>query len=280
VLLLWMAAPACAIDILYVDYFGLGQDGFLDTDLKARSHAFDGFVFLPIKFITFGFVYEYRQYKWENSSPRLNRNQLPDNLQMTMMSLGWLQQWTPRWTTLIRFDPGIASDFEDVTWEDCYTRAYLVFLFTVNKQLSLMFGGGYTDQYEFPNPVPILGFDWRPRRDVHFNLMIPDRFHFRFAINKWIWPGFRGMLRGYSFRLSEKEPMDGARIHRRELRLGPILDIRLVADLFLNLECGAIVLNEFDYYDKHENRLLKGDRNGNWYVQTGLAYRFDLANLE
>ncbi|MDP8255416.1 MAG: DUF6268 family outer membrane beta-barrel protein [Candidatus Alcyoniella australis] len=279
-LLISIAMPAVALDIVYVDYFTLGRDTFYDTDLEAHSQGLDAFLFLPIKFITLGAVYELRDYDWHNQSQRISRNQLPDQLQMTMFSVGTLLDLNQRWKLLVRFDPGIASDFRDISIEDFYFRGYGVALFSYSKELSLMFGGGYTDQYEAPSPVPILGFDWRPTKDVQLSLMIPDRFHFRFAINDRFWPGIRGCLRGYSFRLSEDQPFDGSRIHRRELRLGPILDVRIVADLFFGIEAGAIVFNEFDIYDKHNRRIHKGDRAANWFAQAGLYYRFDLANLE
>ncbi len=197
---------------------------------------------------------------------------LPDMLMGLAVKVGMNWRFAPGWAVLLEVDPGLYSDFEDISADDVNAPTGLRLTWDQRENLTWSFGLRYDRYSEFP-VIPGVGLRWRVDDRWTVSLMVPrPAVEYRWSERVRWFAG--GELKGGGFRVAEDfgrrfgEPMlDNEQISYREIRVGGGVRVGLAKAVQATVEAGWMIDRRF-VYDEVD---LQFNGEGAPYMQIGLS---------
>ncbi len=200
---------------------------------------------------------------------------LPDKLQAVDAALGVGAALSDDLTLYAEFQPGVHSDFEDVTSKDVYYQGGLMVSWKFSEELSGLIGVYYGDDFGEPEIFPLIGAQWQIDDDWALDLFLPEYGVFSYRAADWLSIGLRGRLEGHQFRLSENIPWENTVACYEQILVGPFLDLHFSKRVSLRLEGGIATARTFEFRDDDSSaKLYDGDLENGAYVGGSLSYAF------
>ncbi|NJK92197.1 MAG: hypothetical protein HC904_10430 [Blastochloris sp.] len=200
---------------------------------------------------------------------------LPDTLQSTALVLGVDAVLSEKWLMRLDFQPGIYSDFEDISSDDFHVPILLGFSYFVDSRLQWIFGAGIGFFNDIP-VFPAVGVRWQFDDDWTLNGILPKP-NLVYRINEQLSASVGGELKGGSFRMSEdfgtivgNPALNNAIISYMEIRAGAGLVYQFHPAVALEADAGYMVYRRFDYF--RAETTMRGDPAP--YAQLGLKAKF------
>ena len=200
---------------------------------------------------------------------------IPEDVHSLALKLGNEWRFAERWIARFEVDPGLYSDFEDLSWDDFNAPFALRLTYSSTTNLTWVLGLGVDVRSDLP-VVGGPGVRWRFSPDWTLNLIMP-RPRIEFAANDLVTVFAGGELKSGSWRLSEDF---GARVNEaklnseivdyREIRVGAGLRWRMGRRWSATFDGGWVIDRRFTF--ERENLLLNGD--GAPYLQVGVVALF------
>jgi len=200
---------------------------------------------------------------------------VPHDVQSLALKLGHEWQFREGWILRLEADPGIYSDFEDLSSDDF--NAPFAFRLAYSPSSNLTWVAGINVDWRSGTPViggP--GVRWRFAPDWTLSLIMP-RPRIEYSPNRAVTFFAGGELKSGSWRVAEDfgrrvaEPaLDNEIIDYREIRAGAGARLRFGKNWTATLDGGWVIDRRFNY--DREDLLLNGD--GAPYLQLGLLASF------
>lgn len=200
---------------------------------------------------------------------------IPGEVHGVAAKLGAEWNISERWTLRMETDPGLYTDFEDVSLDDFNAPFGLRATYTPSPALTWVLGLNVDAR----SGLPIIGgpgVRWRFAPDWTLSLILP-RPRMELAATRSITAFVGGELKGGSWRVAEdfgrrrgEARLDQEMIDYREIRAGGGVRWRLDEHWSVSFDAGWVVDRRFTF--DREDVLLNGD--GAPYLQAGVLGRF------
>lgn len=183
---------------------------------------------------------------------------LPEKAQSFTLQASYRQRLDERWTVLASVKPGFHNADDAFNSEGFGVQVGAVGLYRSSDSFTWAFGVIYRSLAENDRRVlPALGFDWRPSGPWSVSVGFP-RSAVTYTVSSQVRVSFGVSARGGTYyvkepvgaALSSLPPVRDTVLDYAEIRLGFGLTYRPVPELELSATAGAIVYQNFDYYDR------------------------------
>jgi len=180
---------------------------------------------------------------------------LPDVLQQVTAIIGFDYQVNDQWLFRGELQPGIYSDFEDISWRDVNAPVVLGAVYVVDADLQWFLGLRVEVRSQYP-VLPAVGVRWRFADEWTLNLLVP-RPRLEYEINERLKAYVGAVIKAGTFKVGDRFGADHGRsdlnhatLSFLEARLGPgfVWDVR--PNVTLEVNAGYMVYRRFDYYDE------------------------------
>lgn len=259
-----------------------------DEDGKVRMHSVRAFatapipvadsVFLALRAAYQGLFVGYEDIVFSYPDGKggvFTEADLPDKLHALDAALGVGAALSDELSVYGEFQPGIHSDFEDVTSRDVYYQGGLMASWKFSEELTGLVGVYYGDDFGEPEVFPLLGVEWQIDDDWALDLFLPEYGVFGYRAAEWLTVGLRGRLEGHQFRLSEMTPWEDTVARYEQVLAGPFLDLHFSRHVSLRLEGGIATGRTFEFRDADSSaKLYDGDLEDGGYLGVSLAGYF------
>jgi hypothetical protein len=204
-----------------------------------------------------------------------DRAALPDVLQKVNALIGLDYQLNEQWLLRADFQPGIYSDFQEVSWRDVDAPMLLGAAYLANADLQWFFGLRLDFRSHY-SALPALGVRWRFADQWTLNLLWPNpRLEYEVSDRLKTYLGV-GADFG-TFRVSDhfgdhygRSDLNHAPLDYFEIRIGPGLSWKISPSVALEAEAGCMVYRRFDFFD--QDRVVRSDPTA--YIQVACHIRF------
>lgn len=211
---------------------------------------------------------------------------LPNTLQSAMFRLGADVELSDQWLMRVEIQPGIYSDFQDLSSRDLNMPAILGFTYLVDADLQWFFGLGIDPRFGarisnfYDSPVfPGVGVRWRFAEDWTLFFVLPTP-RIEYQINENLTAYLGAGVQGGTYRLADdfgtqvgRTDLNSEVVNYREVRVGPGLRWKLSETYSVEVEGGYIVERRFEFPDAQPKRLVI-ESEGAGYGSVGLSARF------
>lgn len=200
---------------------------------------------------------------------------VPNSLQTVNATIGAQWNFADSWTARVELQPGVYSDFEDISGGDFNAPGKLGLIWKVNPTLQLVAQVGVDVRRS--NPVlGGIGARWQFADDWTLSLLLPrPQLEYRLVPSTTLFAG--ASILGGTFRVADdlgtrtgRPELNSQDLEYREIRIGAGVRTRLGDRVTLQAEGGWAVDRRFHYDDA--NLLLNGD--GAPYVGASLSVAF------
>ncbi len=200
---------------------------------------------------------------------------LPNSLYGIGVPLGFNWRFREQWELRFNIQPGVYSDFKDITGDDVFVPITLGVTYTLNT--NLLFVGGFSIEYRRDVPVlPYLGARWRLADHWTLSLLFP-RPGIEFQPNQRLALFAGAGLRGGAAQVNEhfgtdvgRPELNNTTLTYWEFRGGAGLRYRLIRGLTAELDGGWTFERRFVFREPDVTLKTKGAP----YVQVSLNTRF------
>lgn len=201
---------------------------------------------------------------------------LPHTLQSAALVVGADFLLNRHWVLRFELQPGVYSDWEDLSWSrDVNVTGLVGASYIVSPKLQLI-GGFFFDPW---SDLPVLagvGVRWEFADQWTLNLVMPKpRLEFKPREEVTLFVG--GEWRSGSYRVANdfgrnrgNPKLDGAVVSYREIRAGAGVEWNLLPSVVVSIEGGWMIDREWDFH--RADTRMSGDGAG--YGQIGLTGRF------
>ncbi|HUJ09698.1 MAG TPA: DUF6268 family outer membrane beta-barrel protein [Verrucomicrobiae bacterium] len=195
--------------------------------------------------------------EWQRSDLRVPDNvPLPKTLQQASAIVGLDCQLTDQWLLRTELDPGIYSDFKDVSWRDVNAPFLLTAACVVDADFQWFVGLRLNLYSQYP-VWPVLGLRWKFADEWTLNLILPHP-RLEYDVNERLKLYLGGRVQGGTYRVSDDFGTDHGDprlnhelLDQYELRVGPGVSWRLLRNMTIDLDVGYMVYREFNFFDHH-----------------------------
>ena len=195
--------------------------------------------------------------EWQRSEFRVPDNApLPDALQQVSAIVGVDCQLTDQWLLRAELDPGIYSDFKDVSWRDVNAPLLLTAACVVDADFQ-WFAGLRVNVYSQYPVWPLLGLRWKFADEWTLHLILPSP-RLEYDVNERLKLYVGGRVQGGTYRVADDFGTDHGIpklnheiVDQYELRIGPGVSLRILRNMTIELDAGYMVYREFNYFDRH-----------------------------
>jgi hypothetical protein len=187
---------------------------------------------------------------------------VPNVLQKVNALIGLDYQLTDQWLLRADLQPGVYSDFQDVSWRDVDAPLLMGAAYLVNSDLQWFFGVRVDLRSQYP-ALPALGVRWRFADQWTLNLMLPNpqlEYDLSDKLKAYLSIGaeFGTFTVGDHFGSDRGRPdLNHAVLDYFEVRVGPGVAWKIRPSVTLEAEGGCMVYRRFDFFD--QDRVLRSD---------------------
>ncbi len=227
-------------------------------DLRHHALRLDGVHTIPLgndaSYLIGG---SWRRFEFSNLSAPI-----PESVDALTMKLGYSRTLSPQWTLLGEIDPGLYSDFKDISRDDFNAPIGLRVAYAVSRELQWLFGMNI--DFRSSNPV-IGGFGlrWQFARDWTLAFIVPEP-RLEYALSPTVRLTAGASLRGGTFRVAEnfgrrrgRAELDNQDIDFREITAGFGARWEVKPGLNVSATAGWMIDRRFEFDDR--DLLLNGD---------------------
>jgi hypothetical protein len=181
---------------------------------------------------------------------------VPDHLHKLSANFGFDYAIKDQWLLHTEVQPGIYTDFADVTWRDVDAPFVLTAAYVVDADLQWFLGLRADVRSRYP-VLPVLGVRWKFADDWTLRLILPEpRLEYELTdhLNAYFGVGIKAgtFTVGEDFGTDHGRPdLNNAAMDYVEVRVGPGLAWSIRPDMTLEADAGYMVFRRFDYVDKH-----------------------------
>ena len=146
--------------------------------------------------------------------------------------------------------------------------------FSVSERTIVGAGVSYNSDLGSPYPVPFLHYAYDAGW-FRCELGIPSDAVVLFVPHECVEIGVKAVLTGEEYRVSVEgdDELDKMMVQTSTVDVDPVLGVRTVGGLWINLFGGYTLYNVFSAVDYEGDELLDIDLENTWFVAGGLAYR-------
>ncbi len=197
---------------------------------------------------------------------------IPDSLQSAAVRVGNDWRFAEHWNLRTEVDPGLYSDFEDISGEDFNAPFSVRLGYSPNVNTTWVAGFGVNFWSDMP-VIGGLGVRWRFAEAWTLNLILP-RPRVEFRASEAVTLHLGGELKGGSYRVAEdfgtamsRPELNGEILDYRDIRVGGGLRWQLAKGIALSGEGGWSIDRRFHFDDPG----LQLNGQGAAYVQIGIS---------
>lgn len=191
-----------------------------------------------------------------------SRADAPESLTALALKVGYARQLAPQWSLRAEIDPGLYSDFEDVSGDDFNAPFGLRLLYAQSRELQWGFAL-FVDPRGSNPVIGGVGARWVFAPDWTLLFFLPEpRVEYALSPTVSLYAG--AGLRGGTFRVAEdfgrkrgRAALDNQDVDFRELNAGVGVRWTIDQNLTLDLGVGRLLDRRFEY--EKRNLLLNGD---------------------
>jgi opacity protein-like surface antigen len=195
--------------------------------------------------------------EWQLADFRVPKNApLPDSLQQASAIVGVDCQLTDQWLLRAEFQPGVYSDFSDVSWRDVNAPLLLTAACVVDADFQ-WFAGLRVNLYSQYPVWPLLGMRWKFADEWTLNLILPNP-RLEYDVNERLKLYLGGRAQGGTYRVADDFGTDHGIpklnheiVDQYELRIGPGVSWKIRRNVTIELDAGYMVYREFNYFEHH-----------------------------
>lgn len=177
------------------------------------------------------------------------------------------------WAVTLLAQPGIASNFENVSGDHLRFQGGVVFTKIINLQTQLGFGAMVQNQFGQILPLPVLNINWRGTT-ARVDAQLPKQAAVLLTPGELVEIGVAAHVEGNKYRLGlESAPIDDPVIKYSNITAGPALNIRLTPRALLRVTGGVSLARRFEVTDQNDVELRKIDLKPGGFVRAGVELR-------
>ena len=180
---------------------------------------------------------------------------VPDVLQQVSAVIGCDFQLADRWLVRAELQPGVYSDFSDISWRDANMPLIVGALFLKSADLQFVIGLQVDVRSEYP-VLPAAGARWKFAEEWTLNLIMPSP-RIEYEANEKLVLYAGANVESGTFKVSDRfgqhhgDPkLDHASLDYFEIRTGPGLVWKVLPDVTVEIEAGAMLHREFRFVDE------------------------------
>ncbi len=177
---------------------------------------------------------------------------VPRVLQQASGVLGFDYQIADQWLMRMEMEPGIYSDFRDISWRDFDAPLILGAVYLADADLQWFFGLRLDVRCEYP-VLPVAGVRWKLADEWTLNFMLPNP-RVEYKANDRLTFYLGGGIEAGTFAVGEgfgnahgQPKLDGAMVDYLELRLGAGCSWKATPSVTIEAEAGYMPYREFDF---------------------------------
>jgi hypothetical protein len=177
---------------------------------------------------------------------------VPKNLIQASAVIGFDYQVPDEWLLRVELEPGIYSDFRDISWRDVDMPLLIGGAYLANPDLQWLFGMRVDVRSDFP-VLPAIGIRWKYSDQWTLNLMAPKpRIEYDVNQRLQLHAGAEFLVGtfavGENFGTPRGEPrLDGKIVDYLEIRFGSGLSWKLTPNITVDAEAGLVPYRWFDF---------------------------------
>lgn len=187
---------------------------------------------------------------------------VPESLTAFALKLGYARTLSPRWSLRAEIDPGLYSDFEDISGDDFNAPFGLRALYAASRELQWGFAL-FVDPRSSRPVIGGVGARWQFAPDWTLLAFLPaPRVEYAMSPTFTVFAG--GLIRGGTFRVAEdfgrrrgRPALDNQDVDFREITAGVGGRWQIQSGLTLNAGVGWMLDRRFEYEER--NLLINGD---------------------
>ena len=179
---------------------------------------------------------------------------VPDVLQQTSLVLGFDYQLADQWLMRAEVQPGVYSDFRDVTWDDVDVPLVLGAAYLANEDLQWFLGLRVDVRSQYPI-LPAIGVRWKFKDEWTLNFQLPKP-RLEYDVNDNLQLYFGADLQGGTFRIGEhfgssrgQPKLDNEVVDFFEVRIGPGCSWKITPSLTVEANVGYMPYRSFNFFD-------------------------------
>jgi hypothetical protein len=178
---------------------------------------------------------------------------VPRVLQQASGVLGFDYQIADQWLMRTEVEPGIYSDFRDISWRDFDAPLILGAVYLADADLQCFLGLRVDARCEYP-VLPVAGIRWKFAGEWTLDLMLPNP-RLEYEANERLTLYLGGGVEAGTFAVGGRfgsdhgQPrLDGAIVDYLELRLGAGCSWKITPSVTIEAEAGYVPYREFDFF--------------------------------
>ena len=183
-----------------------------------------------------------------------DRAPVPDVLQQVSVGLGFDYQIADQWLMRAEVQPGVYSDFRDVSWVDVDAPLILGGAYLANADLQWFLGLRVDARSQYP-VLPAIGVRWKFNDQWTLNFQ-PPKPRLEYDVNDDLRLYLGTGLESGTFRVGEhfgsdrgQPKLDNEVVDFLEVRVGPGCSWKIKPYLTVEVEAGYMPYRSFDFFD-------------------------------
>ncbi|MFZ5806253.1 MAG: DUF6268 family outer membrane beta-barrel protein [Verrucomicrobiota bacterium] len=200
----------------------------------------------------------------------------PDTLQSLAAVIGADIELSDEWVMRVEIEPGIYSDWRDISFDDINMPTIIGASYLVDKDLQWFFGVGINPRSSFLPVMPGVGVRWKFADQWTLFLVLPNpKIEYEIIKDLTLYAGMS--IKGGNYQVSKKYgdsrnrfDLDNDNVSYREIRTGGGLGWKFMEGMTIEAEGGWTIDRRFDFAQSD----LIIDSDGAPYGQVGFSAAF------
>jgi Domain of unknown function (DUF6268) len=179
---------------------------------------------------------------------------VPGVLQQTSLVLGFDYQIADEWLMRVEAQPGVYSDFRDITWRDVDMPLVVGAAYLANSDLQWFFGLRVDARTQYP-VLPAAGARWKFSDGWTLDFMLPKP-RLEYVVNERLQLYFGAEVQAGTFAVGQdfgtprgQPKLDNAIVDYLELHLGSGCSWKVTPSVTFDVEAGFMPYRSFDFFD-------------------------------
>ncbi len=178
---------------------------------------------------------------------------VPAALQQASLVLGFDYQLTDEWLMRVEVQPGVYSDFRDITWRDVDAPLVIGGAYLASPDLQWFFGLRVDARTQYP-VLPAAGARWRFSEEWTLDFMLP-RPRLEYDVNDKLQLYLGAEIQAGTFAVGQnfgtprgQPKLDNAIVDYLELHLGSGCSWKITQTVTIEAEAGFMPYRSFDFF--------------------------------
>lgn len=179
---------------------------------------------------------------------------LPNALQSVSALIGVDRKFSDQWSMRLDVEPGIYSDFQDISFDDINAPVLVGFSYSVNDDLRWFFGFSADARRDIP-VLPGAGVRWKFADQWTLMFILPKP-RIEYELNEALKVYFGGEIKAGTYQVAKnfgnqfnRSNLNNAAVDFTEFRIGPGLSWKFLPGMRLEVEGGYMPYREFNFHE-------------------------------